>query len=90
MWDTEHNSGVLIYLQLIDQRVEIVADRGIDARVGPAFWSAVCRRMELAFREERFEAGSLAALAEITEALFEHFPSTGGGTNELPDAPIVL
>ena len=90
VWDTEHNSGVLIYLQLIDRRVEIVADRGIDARVGPAFWSAVCRRMELAFRKERFEAGSLAALAEITEALLEHDPSTGGGTNELPDAPIVL
>ena len=90
MWDTEQNSGVLIYLQLIDRRVEIVADRGIDARVGQAFWPAVCRRMEQAFREGRFEAGSLAALGDITGALSEYFPSTSGGPNELPDAPLVL
>src|SRR5204863_1549698 len=29
VWDTEHNTGVLIYLLLADRRVEIVADRGI-------------------------------------------------------------
>ena len=34
IWDTEHNNGVLIYLLLADRDVEIVADRGIDAKVG--------------------------------------------------------
>lgn len=90
VWDTEQNSGVLIYLQLVDRRVEIVADRGIDARVGPAFWRAVCQRMEWAYGEGRFEAGTLEALAEITQALSKHFPSAGGGANELPDAPLIL
>jgi uncharacterized membrane protein len=90
VWDTAQNSGVLIYLQLIDRRVEIVADRGIDARVGPEFWPTVCHRMEQAFREERFEAGSLTALAEITAALSENFPPSGGNPNELPNPPLVL
>lgn len=90
VWDTEHNSGVLIYLQLIDRRVEIVADRGIDAKVGHAFWRAVCRRMEQSFREARFETGALEALTEITEALTEHFPLAGDNPNELPDSPLVL
>lgn len=90
VWDTEKNSGVLIYLQLIDRRVEIVADRGIDAKVGHAFWRAVCRRMELAFREGRFETGALEALSEITEALTEHFPAASDNPNELPDSPLVL
>ena len=90
VWDTEHNNGVLIYLQLIDRRVEIIADRGIDARVEHDFWHAVCRRMEQAFREGRFEAGSLEALAAITEALTEHFPSSADNPNELPDTPLVL
>jgi uncharacterized membrane protein len=90
VWDTEHNSGVLIYVQLIDHRVEIIADRGIDARVGHAFWRTVCHHMEQAFREGRFEIGALEALSEITEALAEHFPSAGGGANELPDAPLIL
>lgn len=90
VWDTEQNSGVLIYLQLLDHRVEIVADRGIDARVGPEFWRAVCQRMEQAFHEGRFESGALEALREITEALTAHFPSTGNNPNELSDTPLIL
>src|SRR5437870_6256310 len=33
VWDTAENSGVLIYVQLVDRRIEIVADRGIAAKV---------------------------------------------------------
>src|SRR4030095_9614316 len=39
IWDTAHNSGVLIYLLLADHDFEIVADRGIDARVGRDVWA---------------------------------------------------
>lgn len=90
VWDTADNSGVLIYVQLIDRKVEIVADRGIDARVGQAYWEAVCGRLQVEFRAGRFEAGVLAAIAEITEALAAHFPSAGANPNELPDRPLVL
>ena len=34
IWDTADNNGVLIYLLLADRDVEIIADRGIDAKVG--------------------------------------------------------
>src|SRR3981081_4059437 len=50
IWDTAHNSGVLIYLLLADRDVEILADRGIDARVGAAGWERICREMEGDFR----------------------------------------
>lgn len=90
VWDTEANSGVLIYVQLIDRKVEIVADRGIHARVGQGFWDAVCGRMQAEFRAGRFEAGALAAIGEITEALATHFPPGNDNPNELPDRPLVL
>jgi uncharacterized membrane protein len=90
VWDTEHNSGVLIYLQLIDRRVEIVADRGINARLGQAFWDGVCRRLETAFRAGDFEDGMLWALNTITRALREHFAAVGENPDELPNAPLVL
>src|SRR5881397_2587078 len=48
--DTEENCGVLIYLLLADKVVEIVADRGIHARVGDASWQAICSTMERVFR----------------------------------------
>ncbi len=90
VWDTQDNSGVLIYVQVVDRRVEILADRGITARVPQADWDAVCRRMEQAFSRGAFEVGSLAAIEEISTRLARHFPSEGGGSNELPDRPVVL
>ncbi len=90
VWDTEHNSGVLVYLQLIDRRVEIVADRGINARLGQAFWDGVCRRLETAFRAGDFEGGTLSALSTITLALREHFAAVDENPDELPNAPLVL
>ena len=90
VWDTEHNNGVLIYVQLIDRRVEIVADRGITARVPQANWEAVCRGMEIAFARGAFGEGALAAVRSIGNSLAQHFPVTGPGANELPDRPLVL
>lgn len=90
VWDTEHNCGVLIYLQLLDRRVEIVADRGIHRRVGDAFWNAVCGRLQASFRDGQYESGVLRALDEITAVLAEHFPATADNPDELPNTPLIL
>lgn len=90
VWDTAHNSGVLIYVQLVDRRIEIVADRGISARVPQATWDAICRRVEDAYRERQFEAGTLAGIAEISRLLAAHFPPLADNPNELSDQPVVL
>lgn len=90
VWDTEHNSGVLIYLQLVDRKIEIVADRGIHRRVGEEQWNAVCRRMEARFRQREFEQGVLEGISEITAQLSRHFPTQGRKPDELPDKPVVL
>lgn len=92
VWDTEHNNGVLIYLLLAEHAIEIVADRGIDARVEDAEWAQTTRRMGAAFGEGRFEDGLTLALEEVSALLVEHFPLEDGRAerNELPNAPVVL
>ena len=90
VWDTEENSGVLIYVQLVDRDIEIVCDRGINAKVGPEQWDAICRRMEEAFRARRFEEGVLEGIEEITQLLTKHFPPRRDNPDELPDRPVVL
>jgi uncharacterized membrane protein len=90
VWDTEHNSGVLIYVQLVDRRIEIVADRGICAKVAQPEWDAICRRMESAFKRGEFEAGTIRAIEEITTLLAAHFPPLSDNPNELSDRPVVL
>jgi len=90
IWDTHHNNGVLIYLLLADRNVEIVADRGIDAKVGAAGWENICRGMETDFRAGNFEGGVIKGVEAVSRELATHFPKVSGGPNELPDAPVVM
>ena len=90
IWDTAHNNGVLIYLLLADRNVEIVADRGIDAKVGAAGWEKICAEMERNFRAGNFAGGVIKGIQAVSRQLATHFPRHGGGTNELPDTPVVI
>jgi uncharacterized membrane protein len=93
VWDTEANNGVLIYVQLADRDVEIVADRGFQGKVSAAEWEAVCRLMEEHFRAGRFQVGSIAGVDAIGNLLARHFPQGAGKgvhANQLPDRPTLL
>ncbi len=88
VWDTEHNNGVLIYLLLADQAIEIVADRGLTQHVPQAQWGALVAGMREAFSTGRFEAGLLQAVAAVDALLQTHFALAPGevNLNELPDS----
>ena len=90
IWDTSDNNGVLIYLLLADRDVEIIADRGIDAKVGEAGWKKICRDMEADFASGRFESGAISGIAAVSRELAAHFPPDVSTRNELPDAPVVI
>jgi uncharacterized membrane protein len=90
IWDTAHNTGVLIYLLLADRDVEIVADRGIDAKVGAKGWETICRDMESDFRAGHFERGVIKGIEAVSRQLARYFPPDGHPRNELPDKPVVI
>lgn len=90
IWDTAHNNGVLIYLLLADHDVEIVADRGIDAKVGAAGWEKICKSMETDFRAGNFAGGVVKGIQAVSQQLAAHFPKHRPGPNELPDKPVVI
>lgn len=90
VWDTEENNGVLIYLLLADHDVEIVADRGIHARVGAAGWEGICATMEAQFRAGNFEQGVLDGIRRVSAFLTQHFPGPDQHGDELPDKPVLL
>ena len=90
IWDTAHQNGVLIYLLLADRDFEIVADRGIDARVGTDRWEKICVAMEADFKTRNFEAGAIKGIEAVSRELATYFPRSGGEPNELPDAPVVI
>lgn len=90
VWDTEHNNGVLVYLLLAERDVEIVADRGIDARVSARDWQDICHGMEQAFHDGRYETGALEGIRALTRLLVLNFPAGAEGGTQLPDSPVLL
>jgi len=92
VWDTEHNNGVLLYVELADRAVEIVADRGIAGKVATAEWEEICRTLRDHFRNGAYESGAIAAIEAIGAKLAQHFPLAPGSErpNELPDRPVEL
>ncbi len=92
VWDTEANNGVLLYVDLADHAIEIVADRGIARHVPRHEWEAICNVVREHFRRDDFEAGVIAGVQAIGAVLARHFPLVPGevNPNELSDKPVVL
>ena len=90
VWDTEDNCGVLIYVNLAERAIDIVADRAVGRRIDGATWRAVCAAMTAGFARGEFRASTLSAIERVNRLLQEHFPASGARPNELPDSPLML
>ena len=92
VWDTAHNNGVLIYLCLAERSIELLADRGVNAVVGPSEWQRIVSTLSEALAAGRFELGLSSALAAVDGLLAAHFPASSNAPNldELPNAPVVM
>jgi uncharacterized membrane protein len=90
VWDTPDNTGVLVYVLLCEQKVEILADRGLSQALGPQVWYDMCDAMTRAFAEGRFAQGSIDLIRQAHALLATHFPADGDNPNELPDFPVIL
>ncbi|GAA4031338.1 TPM domain-containing protein [Actimicrobium antarcticum] len=93
IWDTEENSGVLLYVNLADRKVEIIADRGVNTLLTRTDWHAVCAMMTSGFASSIFHDSVIAALNELNRLLQQHAPShsaTDSGGNDLSDTPVML
>jgi uncharacterized membrane protein len=90
VWDTEENCGVLIYVNLAEHAVDIVADRQVGRLIADSEWQAVCRTMTEAYKRDDFQQGSVAALDQLADLLQHHFPANGSRPNQLPNEAVIL
>jgi uncharacterized membrane protein len=91
IWDTEENCGALIYINLADHKVEIVADRGIGRLVPAPEWQRLCQTMTQGFAQGAFHDSTVTALSEMNALLQKHLPATGAArANQLPDRPLMI
>ncbi len=91
VWDTEGNTGVLLYLLWADRAIEIVADRGITALLPADAWQAPCARLAERLRQGDEPAGAVCeCIAAIGAILRGALPGIDRTPDELPDTPEIL
>ena len=72
----DSETGVLIFVALVERQVEVLADAAIHAKVGDAVWVSVANAVQAGMKEPDPTAGIEKAIAICGEALKAHFPST--------------
>ena len=91
VWDTAENTGVLIYVNICEKSLDIVADRGISTHVSPTVWRAMCDKAVGGIAKQKMEESLTELLDEVGQLLrqyyhLEHNPSG----NELSDTVVFL
>lgn len=84
--NTGAEMGVLIYLSVLERRLELIADRGILKGVNALEWNQVLFELHEAGRKAQ-PRPLLEGLENLGALLATHLPTTGDNPNELPDAP---
>lgn len=85
---TKAGNGLLIYISLLERRVELLVDTGIAARVRPETWREIVEGIVAGIRAGRFTDALEGAVASCGGVLAELFPRLPDDVNELPDAPV--
>jgi len=85
--ETRDRTGILIFVSLLERRVQVLADRGIHLRVPDGTWDGVVERVVAGIRSGRADQGLIDGIRLCGEILARHFPPRPDDANELPDRP---
>ncbi|MFB6349045.1 TPM domain-containing protein [Moraxella sp. ZJ142] len=83
VWDTQDNTGILVYVNLCEHQLQIVADRGIDQIYDN--WQPLCDQALSQFRQGQIQTGLNELIAKLGELLLSHYPADDVSGNELPN-----
>lgn len=84
--NTSAEMGLLVFLSLLERRLELIADRGVLKGVPALEWNEIMYELHEIGHEPDPEA-LRAGLEKLGLLLAQHLPATGENPNELPDAP---
>ena len=91
VWDTEYNSGVLLYLNLCERKVEIVTDRGIHKAAEQQVWNEICAQLIVKMQRSEYRLAVCNAVESIGQILDCFYDGViQDEVNEISNAPIIL
>lgn len=89
LYKTKDETGILIFISLLEHRVWILGDRGINAKIAPDFWKDIASDLSAGIRKKEHGKSVCQAISKCGEELSGYFPIKKGDINELTDEVIL-
>lgn len=86
---TRRRAGILLYLSLLERRLEILADTGVTTAIPTRKWTDLCQDLREVARQPDPEAALLAGIGRLGELLAHYLPVEPTDIDELANAPRV-
>lgn len=83
LYRTRGATGILIFISLLERKVWILGDRGINEKIAPHFWSEIAGALTKGLREGKGGGALCTAIAACGAELARYFPRAPDDTNEL-------
>jgi putative membrane protein len=83
LYRTREETGILLFISILEHKVWVLADRGIHAKVSQESWGEIVDHIVQGIKERRQADAICEAVAEAGKILAEHFPLRPDDTNEL-------
>lgn len=84
---TRDRVGLLVYVSLLEDRVVLLPDHGLEGRIEAARWQAVLDRFGVPSRHRDLSEALCGLLTECGTLLAERVPAAGENPNEVPNRP---
>jgi putative membrane protein len=82
---TRDHTGILILVSLLEHRVEVLADRGINAKVESGTWQEIVHIVTAGLKSGQACDAFCKAIERCGEILATHFPRAADDKDELPN-----
>ncbi len=89
LYKTRDETGILILISILERKVWVIADRGINSKMPHDGWQPVAVGIAEGIKEGRACEALCVAIDKCGKMLAEHFPKRPGDRNELPDRLIM-
>lgn len=89
LYRTRHETGILIFISLLERKVWIVGDRGINEKIPPGYWKSMAEQLARGLKEGRGAEAVCEVVAACGKELEAHFPRLADDRNELSDEMII-
>lgn len=87
---TSSRTGIMLFVSVAERYVEIIVDRGIQAKIESTVWQRLVDEFVAYVRANRTADGFVKSIEAATRVLAVHFPWHEGDVNELPNRVIEI